>query len=118
MVIKHYRLHTGTWAWILHRVTGVGLALYLLLHIWVTHSVAKGPAVFNATMKIMGHPVFKLAEVALLGAVLYHALNGLRVVMVDLGWCVTKAAHKRVFWAFNAIGAVVLAYGAYRFLGG
>jgi succinate dehydrogenase / fumarate reductase cytochrome b subunit len=102
------------WAWALQRITGVGLVVYLILHFKLLASIKEGEEAFQATVSLYQHPIFKLAEIALLGAVLYHTINGLRVVAVDLGFA--TRVHKPVFWALMAVGVVIFAIGAYPFL--
>ena len=116
MVIKRYRLHVGTWAWVFHRISGLALILYLPLHIWVTHYVARGPEEFNRVMAAVSTRLFKVVEVFLLAAVLYHAFNGLRVILIDLEWIRTIRAQKIAFWVAGALCLPILAYGAYAFL--
>ena len=78
-----YRGGTGQWAWLLHRVSGVGILLFLLIHILDTGLVLFGPEVYDRVVKIYTHPVFRVGEVGLAAAVLYHALNGIRITLLD-----------------------------------
>ena len=78
-----YRGGAGQWAWWLHRLSGVGVLLFLLLHILDTGLVLFGPEVYDRVVKIYVHPVFRVGEVGLAGAVLYHALNGIRITLLD-----------------------------------
>lgn len=105
--ITRYRMKTGTWAFVLHRLAGLALMAYLPLHIYVTGSLTKGPEEFNAVMALLDHPVFHFLEWGLLGIVLYHALNGLRLIALDLGWMADLQGQKRLFLAFIGCGAVV-----------
>ncbi|UCD83990.1 MAG: succinate dehydrogenase, cytochrome b556 subunit [Deltaproteobacteria bacterium] len=115
MVIRHYRWHTGTWAWILHRLSGMALISYLVLHTWVIHHIQRGPEEFDALMEFVTSPLFKFGELGLFGVILYHTLNGIRIVLVDLGWTVELKAQKITFWALVAIGIIALGLGAYGF---
>lgn len=103
-VIRHYTWHTGTWAWVLNRLAGLGLVFYLVLHIFVIHFVRQGPESFDALMNFMTSPVFKFLEWGLFGIILYHSLNGIRVVMIDLGWLVDLKAQKIGFWVVVLLG--------------
>jgi succinate dehydrogenase / fumarate reductase cytochrome b subunit len=89
-VIKHYRIHLGTFAWILHRLSGLGLIFYLLLHIWVISHLIGGEHSFNEIMERFNTPLFKFFEVGLIGVILYHLFNGLRVTLVDMGVLVDR----------------------------
>ena len=95
-------------AWILHRVTGIGLAVYLPLHIYVTSSL-HDPEKFDKVMAFVNLPLFKIAEIALLGAVVYHALNGVRVLIID--WMGGTRFHARIFWILMVIGMVIFVAG-------
>ncbi len=79
-----YRRHAGSWAWILHRLSGVALVLYLCLHLWELHTLAyASPVDFNHHMLTFESLGFKFLEWFLLGIVLVHALNGIRIMIVD-----------------------------------
>jgi len=74
-----YRGGSGQAAWLLHRLTGLGVLLFLLIHILDTGLVLFGAEVYNKVVKIYTHPLFRVGEVGLAAAVLYHALNGIRI---------------------------------------
>lgn len=78
-----YRGGAGQWAWLLHRWSGVAVLLFLLIHILDTALVLFGAEVYDGVVKIYTHPVFRVGEVGLAGAVLYHALNGIRITVMD-----------------------------------
>lgn len=89
-VIKRYRIHAGTFAWILHRLSGLGLIFYLLLHIWVISHLSGGEESFDGIMHAFGSPLFKLMEIGLVGVIFYHMFNGLRITLIDMGVMVEK----------------------------
>jgi succinate dehydrogenase / fumarate reductase cytochrome b subunit len=89
-VIKRYRIHAGTFAWILHRLSGLGLIFYLLLHIWVISHLSGGEESFDGIMRFFGSPFFKLMEIGLVGVIFYHMFNGLRITLIDVGVMVEK----------------------------
>lgn len=85
----------GQWSWLVHRVTGIGIAVFLVVHIIDTFFVVAYPGLYDHTVSIYGGVVggqyypwlrwlFRLSELALIACVLYHAINGIRVVLVDL----------------------------------
>ena len=78
-----YRGGTGMLLWGLHRLAGLGILLFLALHIVDIFLLAFGPEVFNELLVIYHHPVARVAEVFLLFGVLFHALNGLRIIIQD-----------------------------------
>jgi succinate dehydrogenase / fumarate reductase cytochrome b subunit len=83
-LILAYRRYSGSWAYLLQRLTGIGLVAYLFVHIWALSSLTKGRAAFAEEMKTFTTPPFKVAEWLLGALVMYHAFNGIRVVIVDL----------------------------------
>ncbi len=104
-----YRWHTGSVAWLLHRLAGLALTLYIVLHIWVVHHLSLGPKAFDEMMAAVQSPVFRVLEIGLLGTVLYHSFNGLRILLFDLG--LATLAQKKAFWAAFVLTIAALAYG-------
>ena len=79
-----YRGREGQIAWMLHRITGVGVFFFLALHIIDIFLMAFGPDTFEALLFIYHKLFFKLTIVfGLYLGVLYHALNGIRIVIID-----------------------------------
>ena len=78
-----YRGGVGQWSWAAHRITGVGVLAFLFGHIVDTFMVGFGPEYYNETISLYQQWWFKPFEVLLVGATLYHALNGLRVIVFD-----------------------------------
>ncbi len=97
----------GMWAWLLHRITGIGLAFYIVLHIiLMSTAILKGPQAFDSLLvTLMGNPVFLVLDILLAGAVLYHALNGIRLLLFDFG--IGFGRQKEIFWGLMGLGAVV-----------
>jgi succinate dehydrogenase / fumarate reductase, cytochrome b subunit len=109
----HYKWKTGMWAFVFHRISGLALSVYLLLHINVVSSLYN-PAKFDQTMAFLGSPLFRILEIGLLAAVIYHALNGVRVFLIDF----TNGTKKQtqIFWILAVIGAVIFFAGAFPML--
>jgi succinate dehydrogenase / fumarate reductase cytochrome b subunit len=105
-----YKVRTGMFAWMAHRLSGVALVVYLVVHIWGLKSLTD-PDAFNALIADYHAWYFKVGEILLLAAVVYHAMNGLRIVLIDfLGW---SPNQKRLFWTLGAVAAVLIVVGAY-----
>jgi succinate dehydrogenase / fumarate reductase cytochrome b subunit len=100
---------TGFFSFVLRRVSGVALVLYLFMHMWVIGSINQGPDVFNARLNIVQTPVFKLLEIALLAAVVYHGMDGIRLLIVHQ-FKVTEY-RKSLFYAVFAIAALLVIAG-------
>lgn len=107
-----YRGREGLWSFVAHRVTGVLVLLFLLVHIVDTALVGWGPETYNRVVALYRNPVVELMELGLVGAVIYHALNGLRVMVIDF-WPRT-AAHQRVLtqgtWALFLASMAPIAF--------
>jgi succinate dehydrogenase / fumarate reductase cytochrome b subunit len=104
-----YQPRMGFTAWLLMRITGVGIVIYLPIHVWGLQKLLQGPEAFNQYIQLYSHPLFKLGEIALLGGIIFHALNGVRIMLVDFGtgW----RQHKALFWAVAAAGAIIFITG-------
>ncbi len=100
----------GGWAFWLHRITGVVLVFYLLLHLSVLGYLARGPAAYHAVLRLFAHPFFVALEVALMAAIAFHGLNGLRLVLMGLNLGVRH--HKAMFWAALALSALATLWAA------
>ena len=107
---QRYRIRTGMFAWMMHRLTGVGLVVYLIIHIWGLTALTD-PETFNELIAKYHSPIFKVGEFALLVAVAYHAMNGLRIVLIDLlGW---SPKQKRLFATLGAVTLLIILVGGW-----
>lgn len=100
----YYRGGRGQWSWALHRITGVGLLLFLFVHILDTALVAAGPKIYNRVVHAYHAPVIRLLEIGLAAMVLFHALNGLRIILID--FFPRLADHHKVM--FNMVVALYM----------
>lgn len=91
-----YRGNEGMWSWVLHRITGVAIFFFLLVHVLDTALIRVSPEAYNAVIGTYKNPIMALGEVALVGAVAYHAYNGLRIILVDMWSWATR--HQRQLW--------------------
>jgi len=80
---KLYRGGVGQWSWAFHRITGILVFTFLVGHIVDTYAVGFGPELYNETIELYKQWWFKPVEVGLVAAVLYHALNGVRIILFD-----------------------------------
>ncbi len=71
------------WSWVLHRITGVLLFFFLFVHVIDTSMVRVSPEAYNTAVETYKNPLVGLMEVGLVAAVLFHALNGIRIILVD-----------------------------------
>ena len=94
----------GSWAFILNRLSAVGLTVYLGLHLVVLNKLAQGPQSYDSFVVFSQSPLIKTGEAVLIAAVLFHGLNGLRLTLNALG--IGIRYQKQLFSV--AIGITVL----------
>lgn len=92
-----YRGREGQWTWLAHRVTGVGVLLFLFAHIVDTALVGWGPEAYNRVVSVYHNPIVELMELGLVAAVIFHALNGVRIMIIDF-WPQTASRHRMLSW--------------------
>ena len=78
-----YRGHPGQWSWVLHRITGVGIILFLFAHVIDTAVVGWGPEAYNRVISVYENPFVRLLELGLVAMVLYHSYNGVKITLID-----------------------------------
>ncbi len=111
----------------LHRITGLGILSYFLLHIFVTSSRLFGARTWELVMGAVANPVFKLGEFAVFAAFAFHMLNGLRLILIEFGFAVGKAEEPVYPYRSSVntqrplsviviiLAAVIVCVGGYRF---
>ena len=78
-----YKGQSGMWSWLLHRITGLGLLLFLFIHIVDVSMISFGPNVYNQSVALFDYWIVRLLSLSLVVAVLYHAFNGIRIMLID-----------------------------------
>ncbi len=111
-----YRGNEGMWSWVLHRITGVVLFFFLLVHVLDTGLVRISPAAYDVVIETYKNPVVGLAEVGLVGAFLFHSLNGLRVILVDF-WRNGPRYHKHMLYGVIGLWVILMVPFTVRHLG-
>lgn len=101
-----YRGAIGQWSWVLHRLTGLGVVLFLVLHVIDTSWSVFYPELYEEAIATYQTPLFTIGEFALVFAVVYHALNGLRIAIFDFKpeWW----EHQKQAAYYVLIGTVVI----------
>ncbi|MFQ5408947.1 MAG: hypothetical protein ACE5FI_11090 [Anaerolineales bacterium] len=103
-----YRGGTGHWAYQFHRLAGLGTLLFLLVHVLDTSTVFFFPNLYEHAINLYRSPLFMLGEIALVAAVIYHGLNGLKIVVFDIKPELWSEARERT-WSWAAyVGAFLL----------
>jgi succinate dehydrogenase / fumarate reductase cytochrome b subunit len=78
-----YKGSPGQWSWLLHRITGVAIILFLFAHVVDTAVVGWGPDAYNRVVEVYHNWVVRVLELGLVAAVLYHAINGVKIMVFD-----------------------------------
>jgi succinate dehydrogenase cytochrome b subunit len=99
----------------LHRITGLVIVFYLYMHLGVLSMLLIGSSAWSTFLSVVTAKSFLALEVVLIAAVLFHALNGIRVAFVGSGIAVTR--ERALFWAGTAIGTVAVIFAALHILG-
>lgn len=106
----------GIWAWLLFRISGLVLAAYLFVHIWViSQGRIGGPVELDKLFETFDKPLLVFLDLMLVSALMYHALNGARIVLMDFGVGIRQ--HKAVFWVCMVVAAAALSLFAWKALG-
>ena len=101
----------GSWAFALNRITGIGLVVYLFLHLAVLSRLARGPEAWEEFLELAHSPFYLALDVILIFGILFHGLNGIRVALVGMG--IGVRSHRTLFWALSALGLVLLVISAW-----
>ncbi|MCF7810964.1 succinate dehydrogenase, cytochrome b556 subunit [bacterium] len=108
-----YKVKTGMFAWLIFRISGLLLVLYLIIHINVIGNLSD-PAQFDTTMTTLGSWQFRILEIGLLAVIIVHAMNGIRIFIVD--FANGSLYQKKLFWTLFAVGAILFLAGTYPML--
>ncbi len=104
-----YKGQSGMWSWLFHRIAGLGILLFLLVHIVDIALLNFGPNVYNEGIAFFSTGIIRVISLALIAAVLYHSFNGIRIILIDF-W--PKAARYQ-----GLMFGIVLAVTIVSFLG-
>ena len=103
-----YRGKVGMWSWVMHRITGVAIFFFLLVHILDTSLVRVSPEAYNSVIATYKTVIIGLGELGLVAAILFHALNGIRVILIDT-WSKGAKYQNVLFWIVIGIALVLFA---------
>lgn len=106
-----YKIYEGTAAWLLHRISGLALTLYLILHILSMRAILRGKDFFESVMRGYWNIPFKIAETLLFAAIIFHSLNGIRIAVMDV--LESTSAQKIMFWFVIGVSVILFAVGTY-----
>lgn len=95
------------WTWVAHRITGVLIFFFLFAHVIDTAMVRVSPEAYNAAVETYKNPIVGVMEIGLVAAVLFHALNGIRIVLVDF-WSVGPRYQRQLSYGVGVLFLVLL----------
>jgi succinate dehydrogenase / fumarate reductase cytochrome b subunit len=110
-----YRGGPGMWSWVAHRITGLLTFFFLFAHVLDTALVRVSPESYDRVIDIYKNPFVNVLEVGLVGAVLFHALNGLRIIAIDF-WSHGARYQRQLLWAIVFVWVVVMVPAAFFML--
>lgn len=102
-----YKGGEGMWTWILHRLTGLGVLFFLIVHVVDTGIIIYRPDWYDHALDLYKHPLFRFGELFIFFGVLFHAFNGLRIIVQDF-WPFVMQYQKKLVWATVAIVALAM----------
>jgi len=111
-----YRGKVGMWSWVLHRITGVAIFFFLLVHVLDTSLVRLSPEAYDVVIATYKTPIIGLAELGLVAAILFHAFNGIRIILIDF-WSKGSKYQNAMFWVVVGIALIIFAIFTPRHLG-
>ena len=94
------RAHPAYWAFLMHRLSGLGLAAFLPLHFWALGQALQGAAALDGFLRLADHGLFKFAEWALVVLLALHMMGGVRLLLIEFG----SASGLRKDWIAGAAG--------------
>ena len=98
---SQYRGREGHWLFILHRLTGLGTLLFLIIHILDTSTVYFFPSLYSHAIDIYRSTPFMIGEIFLVFSVIFHGVNGARIALFDLfltNWWKTPSQRSSARW--------------------
>lgn len=109
--LLRYRGREGMLAWAFHRISGIGIFAFVVLHVVDIYLIGDNPELYDEVLAFYASVPGRLLEVLLGAALLYHALNGLRIIIIDL-WPRMTVHHRLLWWGSWVIFILVGVPGA------
>lgn len=111
-----YRGRSGHYSWLAHRISGLAILSFLLIHVWDTANATFAPNVYRWSIDVFKYPPFAVGEIALMAAVLYHAFNGIRITILDFKpeWWKHQAQSATIAWGLFIV--VFVPIGIFMFM--
>ena len=103
-----YRGGQGMWSWVAQRITGISVFFFLYVHVLDTALVRVSPEAYDLVIATYKTPIIGLAELGLVAAILFHAFNGIRIILIDF-WSKGSKYQNLMFWIVVVIAFVIFA---------
>jgi fumarate reductase subunit D len=97
---RRARAHPAYWAFLMHRLSGLGLAAFLPLHFWALGQALRGAAALDGFLRLADQGLFKFAEWGLVVLLALHMMGGVRLLLIEFG----SASGLRKDWIAGAAG--------------
>lgn len=112
-----YRGRSGHWSWIAHRISGLAILSFVVIHVWDTANAHFLPHVYMWSIDLFKHPLFAVGEIGVMAAVLYHAFNGIRITLLDFKpeWWIHQRTSATIVWALFLV--IFVPIGIYMLTG-
>lgn len=110
-----YRGRGGQWSWMFHRLAGLGVLAFLVIHVWETAMANYNPPIYEFAIAMFKHPVFGVGEIGLMAALLFHAFNGIRITILDFKPELWKYQKQSVTIVWGLFLIVFIPIGIYMF---
>lgn len=101
-----YKGREGQWAWILHRVAGLGVLVFVILHVFDIFLIGFGRTTFEDLLFLYHSPLGRLLEVFLIFGVLFHAVNGMRIIILDF-WPGLMERQQQTVWVTVVVFLII-----------
>jgi succinate dehydrogenase / fumarate reductase cytochrome b subunit len=105
-MLLRYRGSEGMLAWAFHRISGVAIWLFILLHVLDIWLAGVNPQLYDDVLQVYASPIGRVFETLLGAALLYHALNGLRIIVMDF-WPSMTRYHKQLWYLNWALFVII-----------
>ncbi len=112
-----YRGRSGHWSWVAHRLSGLAILSFLVIHVWDTANVTYAPAIYEWSIQLFKHPLFGVGEIGVMAAVLYHAFNGIRITILDFKPEWWKYQRQTATFVWVLFFVIFIPIGIYMFIG-
>ena len=97
-MLFRYRGSEGMVAWAFHRISGLGIVAFVVLHVFDIFLAGSDPKAYDDLLTFYATPIGRMLEVLIGAALFYHALNGVRILLMDF-WPKLTVYHKQIWYA-------------------